>query len=248
MFVVIATAGQHRPTRVASLVVLTTLLGLWLFGEGLIWTKRSFTMLRGQYAWATDPNAWEWTALLAFAYATVVAVGASLRFFSSSRRALAWGCAGLAVALFAGWSVFVNYSAVIGVIAAGIALAAISADANQAQPPTETSTPSQRRSVTPRALVIAATTVVIAFWVIIAFLWFAFREGENVQCGCWADQRNAWQYSAQLLLALAGSGALAVTAGSWLKRSAASLVTGGTIALCSLAAWIGFYLSASYAA
>ena len=78
---------------------------------------------------------------------------------------------------------------------------------------------------------------------VVSFLWFLFQLGENVQCNCWADNRDAWQYLAQLVVTLAGSASLAVAARSYLRRNATLLVTGGIAAVIALGAWIVFYQS-----
>jgi hypothetical protein len=66
-----------------------------------------------------------------------------------------------------------------------------------------------------------------------------FREGENVVCGCWADNHSAWQYSAQLLIAIGGSAALIATTALyvWARRRAWLLFLVLTAAAIT---WIAF--------
>jgi hypothetical protein len=46
LFALAASFRQQRRTPVAALVVLTILLGLWMFGAGLVWSKRWPSMIR----------------------------------------------------------------------------------------------------------------------------------------------------------------------------------------------------------
>jgi hypothetical protein len=91
-------------------------------------------------------------------------------------------------------------------------------------------------------------------WIGFAFVWFAFRERENVVCHCWADDHHAWQYSGQLIVAAIGftAGAVAIT---MLLRQAWRLfpesptpslrlpLAAGVIATAALAAWVPFLAS-----
>jgi hypothetical protein len=244
LFAAVATAGTRRPARVMSLVVLTVLLGLWLFGEGLIWSKRWPSMIRGGPSWSSDSNAWQWSGLLALAYAAVVAVALSLRSFARARAQLGWWCAAVALAMFAAWTAVVEYWAPLGVIMAGVALAAVAFDAAGRRPTgADIASEPPPRNAWARASAIVATTVLDAFWLIISLIWFVFREGENVQCNCWADQRDAWQYSAQLLVALVGSAGLGIAVRSGLKRNSIWLSAGSIAAVAAIVTWVGLYIS-----
>ena len=192
-------------------------------------------MLRGTHAWATNPGAWRWTGLLLLAYAcvaAVAAVAASVRLFSSRRRRAGWAYGGIAVSLFAIWTAAVNYSSVLGLVAAGIAAPAIWAAPIVQRTPTVSTEPARTSGPT-RVLTITAATLVIAFWVIAALFWFVFRDGDNY-CGCWADQPNAWQYTAEIVVALVGSLGIGVAAGAWLRHNPTVLVVGSIIAGCAL--------------
>jgi hypothetical protein len=241
LLAVIATGRQRRPTLAVSLVVLTTLLGLWLFGAGLVWSKRGSSMIRGHYEWASNPGAWQWSGLLALAYISVLAVAISLRSFSDGRPRVGSILAFVALVLFASWTAVVRYSIVLAAVTAAVAFAALLADPILSP---SIAAASDRARPSGRGLVIAAATVLIAFWLIIALLWLLLRQGENVDCNCWADNHDAWQYIGQFFLSLAGSGFVVVAVVSYLRRKPAALASGASAAMIALGGWVAFWASA----
>ena len=242
LFVAVAGARQApQPTHAGALVVLTVLLGGWLFGEGLVWRKRWPSMIRGGSAWATDPAAWQWVGLLVLAIAAVTLLGLSVRLFASSRPRRAWQAAALALLLFGRWSAVVRYSLVLGVIAAAVTLITLGAGQGLGARPGAWRPARGGRT---RVATITATTVVAMVWISLAALWFLLEQGENVTCGCWADHRGAWQYTLELALALAGAMSLGVAVGSWLTRRHTRLAGGALLAVAALGGWVWLYLSA----
>jgi hypothetical protein len=135
----------------------------------------------------------------------------------------------------------VNYSVIVAAVTGAIGLSALHLACNaNASPGVSMSfpsalEPSRRLSM---ALVIAITIVTLA-WLAYALLWAVFREGENVVWGCWADNRNAWQYGVQLLVASAGSAALISTTALYLRARGSAWIAGG-VALTAMIAWIAF--------
>jgi hypothetical protein len=235
----LATTRQERPTRPGPLFMLTSVLGLWMFGVGLVWSKRFPSMLRWPFGWASHDGSWEWTALFVIAWATLLCVALALRSFSASRPRAGWGRAGVALALFAGWSLVVRYSGVLAVLAPCVAGGALWAAANPR------ATNANRLPVRGLVLaaVIAAVTSLSWFWLIVAFIWWVAR-GEGGDCRCWADNYDAWQFNLQFVLALVGTGALAAAAAGYLRRGRAALIAGGAVAVVALGAWLALLESA----
>ena len=216
-FAALATSRQRRPTLVASLVVLATLVGIWLFAATLVGVVS-----------------------LAITLGAVAAVAMALRSFSSDRALTAWGSTAVALGLFVAWSAGVRDSVAPGLIAVPFALAALVADALQGPSPALAA----RRRAVARGLVIATVTALIALWLIVSFLWLVLEQGENVYCNCWADHRGSWGYFGQFLLALAGSASLWTGAAAHLRRRRDVVALGGVAAAIAVGGWVGLLMSA----
>lgn len=166
LFALAASFRQQRSAPVAALVVLTILLGLWMFGAGLVWSKRWPSMIRSSGGWVNDPGAWEWTALLGLAFVAVGCIGAALRAFTEGRDRPAWAYAGVALTAFAGWTAVVRYSVVLAVVGAALVLIALAADAmTRPARPAPLAADATRQPVL-RALGIGLITAFICFWLI----------------------------------------------------------------------------------
>lgn len=239
LFLTIIARGQSRPTRAASLVVLTLLLVGWLCAEALVWRQQWPSMLRAAVSYADQPPGWEWTALLVLTYAGVVVLAASLRLLAAGRRELGWACAGSAFILFGVWTAIVNYAAVLGVVTASIAAGAVWADS---RPKRTRLPPAARRDTTARVLAISAASLVIVLWLLLATAWAFFAGSSGDLCQCWAQQSGSWQWTAEILVAVAGSVGIAVLVGGWLRRNRAVLVVASVVAATALAAWLVFYV------
>jgi len=156
-FAVAATWKQRRSPSMISVVVLTALLGSWLFGVGLVWSKRWPSMIRAGDGWSADPNAWEWTALLVLAFTSVLAAGISLRSYSGAHKTRGWASATIAAATFAAWSAVVRYSLILAITLGCVAVMALGwSSVSGAEPSGFASVPNRSRA---RALVIVALTV-----------------------------------------------------------------------------------------
>jgi hypothetical protein len=200
-------------------------------------------------------------------YAGSLSAAAALRFFAEGRQRLGWWSAGAALILFAAWSVPIHYSVAVAAVLAGAALAAMAAatpdvrasaatttipttsspDATfQSRPAlgpsvAEPTTVSAARHARSRIPVIIAVTLATLAWIGIALLWFVFREGENVQCNCWADNRSAWQYGGQFLAAIIGTTGLGLIARFYLRDRRRSLLAAVLVSTSAVGAWILFF-------
>jgi hypothetical protein len=241
IFLAIIVRGQSRPTRAGSLVVLTLLVTGWLFAEALVWRQQWPSMLRAADSYAYRPPEWEWTALLVLTYAGVLTLAASLRLLAAGRRELGWACAGSAFILFGAWTAIVNYAAMLGVVTASMAAVAVWADSRSRWNPPR---PAARRDTTARVLAISAASLVIVLWLLLAAAWAFFAGSSGDLCQCWAQQPDSWHWTAEILIALAGSAGIAVMLGGWLRRNRALLVVASVVAASALAGWLVFYVPA----
>jgi hypothetical protein len=123
-----AASGKRRPPA-AVLAALALTLGAWLFGVGLLWSKRWPSMIRGwpqsSPTWSGNPHAWQWTGLLVLAFLAVFAAGIALRLFSEGSERGGWLFTAAGLGAFARWSLAVRYSVLLAVILGAVALGAL---------------------------------------------------------------------------------------------------------------------------
>lgn len=242
LFSTVASTGQGRRVPTGPFVVLVVLLGFWLFGVGLVWSDRWPSMVRSQSEWVNDTGAWEWDALLALGFVVVALAAASVRAFVQDRRARSLSLAGLALAGFAGWTAVVRYSVALALVLGGVAFCALVCPWHAVRTVNEDHVPVTSAGATgaSRGLTVAGLTVVGMLWVSFALLLFLFREGENTVCHCWADNRDAWQYTAQLLIAVGGVAGLGATGAALLRRRRHRARAAGLLTVGTLLVWIAF--------
>lgn len=264
-FAAVVSSRRASGVPAGSLIALTVLATAWLFGATLIWGTPYASKIRWESAWVHDPTAWQWTALLVIAYVGSLSAAAALRFFAEGRHRLGWWFAGVALVMFIAWSAPVRYPVALAALLAGAALTTIAAagpgvlgdaatpttpptsspeDALNAQPPPGLSDaeplPVTARHAKSRIPVIVGATLLTLAWIGVALLWFAFRQGENVQCNCWADNQRAWQYGGQVIAALIGVTSLGLMARSYLRDHQRSLLVAVPLTTLAVGAWILF--------
>jgi hypothetical protein len=91
-----------------------------------------------------------------------------------------------------------------------------------------------------RSLAVIAVATVLPFWLLISLLWLGLKAGENVVCHCWADNRNAWQYSVQFIVALAGAAAWIAAVAAYVNSRRAEVAWLGLLASGATALWFVF--------
>lgn len=102
-----------------------------------------------------------------------------------------------------------------------------------------TRSPEPRRAKDTNGAVGLVVVLVALGWLLYAVAWALFRQGENVQCACWADNDGAWQYLGQAVVAFVGSAALAAAVGMRRRRSGRVRYAAG-VAVIAVGAWIVF--------
>ena len=244
LFAGIIARRQSRPTRAGSLVVLTLLLLGWLFAEGLVFRQQWPSMLRAADSYTYQPVPWEWTALLLLTYASVASLAISLRLSAQGRRGIGWACAGLAFTLFAVWTAIINYSVMLAVVCAAVAAVATWADTRPKRSPRPSAATTTPRSPSARVLTVVAATLVVVLWLLYALAWAAAASivGGYVCSQCWIADPGAWQYKAEIGLALVGGIGIAIAAAGWLKRNQTVLAAASVVAVTAFCGWLAFYV------
>lgn len=246
LFGAISSAGVPGRVRLAPVAVLTALVVIWMFGATLIWGTGYQTKFRFAAAWQSQASAWQPAALLAVAFAGVIALAVSVRASATQDRQRARTFEVLAAICFVGWSAVVNYPVTVAVVMGIIGLVALenAAEADIAEI-AGTETRSTREARRRWRIPLVTTTMTVALtWLALALLWgiaAGVRE-EPPNCGCWADNSNAWQFGIQLLVAIFGSTALITTVILFL-RARGPLWIAASLGIAAIASWVAFVVT-----